>query len=100
MIDREALILRQCKALGEAQRWNMLELLHKPTTVTVLAQIMGIRQSVVSHHLQILLDVKLVTYLSSGQYKLYQTREQELSGISVMIENLATFKKDSSNETI
>ena len=79
------------EALGEANRRQLLELLHQhgESTVTALVQRSGLRQPSVSKHLKVLSDADLVTVRPEGRRRHYRL---EPSGLQVAYEWFASFE--------
>ena len=66
------------KALSSPLRVAMLRLLSEPRTVGSLVTLTGISQPLVSQHLRVLLDAKLVSEQRHGRERLYHFLPEQL----------------------
>jgi len=71
------------KALADGNRLRILGLLaRQPLTVEQMAEMLGLRPSTVSHHLQYLAHVGLVSARAEGYYNIYRLEEAALEGLA------------------
>ncbi len=82
---------RVLDALGEANRRQLLELLHQhgESTVTALVELSGLRQPSVSKHLKVLADAELVTARPERRQRHYRL---EPTGLQAAYEWFASFE--------
>ena len=72
-------LLEFFKALADGNRLRILGLLaRQPLTVEQMAEMLGLRPSTVSHHLQYLSHVGLVSARAQGYYNIYQLEDAAL----------------------
>ena len=70
------------KIFGDSSRIRILfALLAQPLTVNEMVEILGIEQSVISHHMKILKDNHLVKFERYGKSKLYTLSDLHVSSI-------------------
>ena len=76
--------VRKLKVLSDTTRLSVLKLLiEQPRNVGELNAVLGLEQSLLSHHLQVLRKAGLVTSTRDGKAVLYQLSEQVRSAKSV-----------------
>jgi predicted transcriptional regulator len=76
-------LLEFFKALADGNRLRILGVLaREPLTVEQLAEMLGLRPSTVSHHLQYLAHVRLVSARAEGYYNIYRLEEARLEGMA------------------
>ena len=76
-------LLEFFKALADGNRLRILGLLaRQPLTVEQMAEMLGLRPSTVSHHLQYLSHVGLVSARAEGYYNIYQLEEAALEKLA------------------
>lgn len=76
-------LLEFFKALADGNRLRILGLLaRQPLTVEQMAEMLNLRPSTVSHHLQYLAHVGLVSAKAEGYYNIYQLENAALEGMA------------------
>lgn len=69
------------KALSAPSRVAILRLLDTPHTVTALVEATGITQPLVSQHLRVLREARLVTVERAGREALYEVADRHISHV-------------------
>jgi len=69
------------KALSAPSRVAILRLLDEPRTVTALVEATGLTQPLVSQHLRVLREARLVTVERSGREALYEVADRHISHV-------------------
>lgn len=80
---KESAILDQLKALGDATRLKIINLLsERPYYTKELAEATGLTPATVSHHMSILLNAKFIIFMGDGRKSTYRLNKKELIYLS------------------
>jgi ArsR family transcriptional regulator len=83
------------KALADQNRLKIVELLSaKPLCVCEIGESLGLPQNLVSHHLSVLKEVKIVENCKCGKNNYYSLNKKALSNLSAKINKIEGKNKD------
>ncbi|MCB9453425.1 MAG: metalloregulator ArsR/SmtB family transcription factor [Anaerolineaceae bacterium] len=101
--DKFRIMLNLLKAMGDENRLTMIRLLNQgEKNVTELAELLGISEPTVSHHLSKLRAAGLVNLRTAGNQRIYRlnpSRLNEFKQYAGQIEQLQPFEKPESDDS-
>lgn len=87
------------RAIHHSLRLKIIEIIHKEGTINVtpIIQKLKLEQSLISAHLKILRDAKIVNAERKGSSVFYSINYQEINRVSTLAEKLIPYKTDTLN---
>ncbi|MEM2005574.1 MAG: metalloregulator ArsR/SmtB family transcription factor [Zestosphaera sp.] len=81
------IVARYLRTLGETSRLKILLLLREgPLPVCVVSHVLGLDQTLVSHHMQDLVELGLVETARRGRFKLYKLTERAREVLEALLD--------------